>query len=52
MNQDKVDFLDIAKFHRVTDGSTKPEFTLKVDSAEVHFALARADFEKCLTDVP
>lgn len=60
MNQDKVHFanalclekVDVAKLHRVTEGFAKPYFALKVNSAEVRFALVRADFEKYLTDVP
>ena len=44
--------VDLVELYRVTVGAAKPKFVLKVDSAEVHFAMVRADFEKYLPDVP
>ena len=60
MNRDDVDFanelcldkVDLGELYRVTVGAAKPKFILKIDSAEVHLAMVRADFEKYLPDAP
>ena len=60
MNRDDVDFanelclekVDFVELYCVTVGAAKPKFVVKVDSAEVHLAMVRADFEKYLPDVP
>ena len=44
--------VDLGELYRVTVGAAKPKFVLKVDSAEVHLAMVRADFEKYLPDAP
>ena len=47
-----LDKVDLGELYRVTVGAAKPKFILKIDSAEVHLAMVRADFEKYLPDAP